>query len=117
MDRHVNLADRVLHRYKSAANKALTDAEYQKTATDVLAAIKRIGEDTSTVREGVVNMALTLKDRGHFRDASTLMEMAPDMSGVPEHLSAMVERLKKVPADMRKSPKPGPKPNPWTKPL
>ncbi len=114
-------AERVALRYRTAANKALTDAEYQKASADVLLGAKRVLADIEMLRQNVLDMSLTLKDRGHYRDASTLMGLAPALMDVSmlDHLIPLVDRLKRAPADTRKPApaKPGARPNPWTTPL
>lgn len=116
----MSLAERVLQRYKGAANKALTDAEYRKAVEDAETGLEEAVDQLDVVRENLNNIALTLKDRGHFRDASTLMEMTSGLIvSEVDSLTHMLTRLKNPPADIRKPApaKPGKPENPWTKPL
>ncbi len=116
----MSLSDRVLQRYKGAGNRALSDAEYRKAVEDIETGLDEAVEQLDGVRDALRNVALTLKDRGHFRDASSLMELESGLIvyGV-DLLSHYLPRLKNPPADIRKPApvKPGKKPNPWTKPL
>lgn len=115
----MSMNERVVQRYLTAA-RALNDDEYRKAASEVVADLHKT--NPRKVEQNIHNMALTLKDRRQFQAASHFLDLVEQYVTASEQLMTLAggaynhAPVAPTPRGPQK-PAPGPKQNPWTKPL